>query len=379
MYRFYIFSIIPIFIGLLLFLFNRKVVWQEWLGGTAIALLTSLIFTTIAFMGMTQDVETWSGQITKAIFYPRWVEEYTETHTRTVGSGDNEHTETYTDTHHRTHDEHWNLESTLNQDVKVERPLYLEVVKNFGGKIETKNGNKDGFDSGDPNIYVTINKTGFVYPVTDTRSFENRIKAAPTVFSFAQVPKGVPVYEYPPNDNWLKSDRLLGNIPIDSMEFDRMNAKLGSLKKVNVIMVYFGNKDASIAQWQRAKWIGGKKNDIVICYGGTPNKANWSVVFGWTEKDIVKKNIETIMLTNVVANSILPVIEYEIRKNYEIKDWHKFDYISIEPPSWSYFVFFIIMILSQGGFWLWANANEFDKTKEDKFKKKSSNFCHRYH
>lgn len=342
---------------------NREVVWQEWLGGTGIALLMSVVFNVIAYFGATSDMETWSGQLNKAVFYPQWVERYTETHSRTIGSGKNAHTIYWSDTHYRTHKEHWNVESTLGHDLDVGKNFYSEVVESFGGDVLTVNGNKRGFHSGDPNVYVSRNKSGYIYPVVDERHWKNRVRgAAPSAFEFPRVPVDAPLYEYPPNNNWLQSSRLLGNVPIDILEWDRMNAKLGPSKFVNVIMVNFGNKDRSAGLFQRSKWVGGKQNDLVICYGGkSQSQADWSFVFGWTESDAVKKNIESIVLTNKIDNSILPIIEQEIKRNYVIKDFHKFDYISVQPPRWSYIAFLIVMVVSQLGFWFWSHGNEFSK------------------
>jgi hypothetical protein len=126
-------------------------------------------------------------------------------------------------------------------------------------------------------------------------------------------------------------------------------------------MVGFDSADSGLGHWQEAKWIGGKNNDVVLTFGTDGTNVTWVYVFGWTEKDICKRNLETILLTNPLNNSILPVIEQEIRNGYVIKDWTKFDYISIEPPMWSYIVLIVIMVITQAGFWIWANMNEMDK------------------
>jgi hypothetical protein len=356
----YLISIIPAIVGIVLYVCNKKVVWLEWLGSVAIALFFSAVMHILVIYGTCKDVQTLSGQISKATHYPEWIEEYTETHTETDDEGN---VTTSTDTHHRTHDEEWKASTTLGDEYDITKDFFSEISENFHN-LTTERPYKDGFDSGDPNIYVAYNNSKFVYPVTSVRIWKNKVKAAPSVFSFVKVSKNIAVYEYPPNGDWLRSDRLLGNVPINLLEFDRMNSRLGPLKKVNVIIVYFGNKDSSMGKWQQAKWIGGKKNDLVICYGGEKNnKADWSFCFGWTEKEIVKRNLETIFIDNKIDSSIIPKIEQEVRKNYQIKDWSKFDYITINPPIWSYFVLIILIIISEIAFWYWAIGNEFEKRK----------------
>jgi hypothetical protein len=142
-----------------------------------------------------------------------------------------------------------------------------------------------------------------------------------------------------------------------------MNSDLGPFKKVNVILVGFGNKDSSYGQYQQAKWVGGKKNDLVITFGGgsKKNPASWAFVFGWTEKELVKRRLESLLMNTPINDDIIPLIQKEIIQNYEIKDWSKFDYITVEPPTWSYWVFMFVLIGSQIGVWYMFITNGIDK------------------
>lgn len=346
----------------------HTITWYEWLGVCLIGFAVTGIFHVIAVHGMTADNEIWSGQITRAVHYPRWIEEYqvaiykTVTHTRSDGSTYTTSEFSHYETRHRTHPEHWQAETSITRPKEIDKKFFNEIVQNFGD-LTTEKPRKSGFDSGDPNIYVAYNKTGYVYPITDIRSFKNKIKAAPSVFSFSKVPEGIPVYNYPYNSHWLVSARLLGTAwtAIDITEFDRLNSRLGPTKRVNVIIVGFNSLDSQLGQWQEAKWIGGKKNDLVICYGGTYT-TKWVYCFGWTEQEIVKRNIETIFLNNPVNNDILMLVENEVRKNYIIKDWSKFDYIRAEPPRWAFVILVIVLFVSQGGLWVFAHYNEIDDT-----------------
>lgn len=376
MWLFYAFAFVPILIGMVLFFLNRQVVWQEWVGSAGVAFFVALFVSLIACAGMTEDYEMWSGQIVRAVHYPEWIEEYLEAVYRTVTHTDS-NGNTYTtqefshfETRHRTHSEYWEAETSLDYSKNINRNFFEEISRNFNN-LTTEKPYKGGFDGGDPNIYVAYNKSGYVYPVTDTRRFENRVKAAPTVFSFPKVPNNLPIYEWnDTHDDWLHSGRLLGcaGRNIELLAFDRMNSYLGPHKRVNVIMIGFAPSDGSdLAHWQEAKWVGGKKNDLVLCYGGwTTNRIpTWSYVFGWTEQEIVKRNLETLLLTHPMDTSILPLIQKEIEDHYLIKDWSKFDYISIEPATWAYVMYFIFMILAQAGYWCWAFTNDIDKEETE--------------
>ena len=366
---FYICSLLPIIFGGILYAKDKEITWQEWFGGSIASILTAIIFHISAFYGMTRDIETLSGLISRVEHHPEWTERYEERHTS--GSGKNERV-WYT-TEYQIHPEHYEAELDFGCETErkeISYSIFISGSKNFGGHIvENPDGQQSSShggsrSSGDRNIYCVFNKTGYVYPVTTLHHFENRIKAAPTVFSFGKVPDNIPVYEWPENPNWQVSNRLLGLIGngLSILEWDRMNSELGPRKKINLIMIGFGQKSSEIAEYQRSKFIGGKKNDVVICYGGSnPSKADWVVCFGWTENELCKRNLETIVLTHKIDNQLIPLIKQEIYKNYEIKDWSKFDYISIEPPTWAYYVYFVVMIVSQGCLYLYFHVNQFGR------------------
>ncbi len=129
-------------------------------------------------------------------------------------------------------------------------------------------------------------------------------------------------------------------------------------KRINLILIGAGDKDETYGQLYEAKFIGGKKNDLVIVYGGgsKTNAASWAYCFGWTEKDLVKRNLETILLSNPINNNILDKMESEIRFHYQIKDWTKFNYITVYPPTWVYFVYLILMSQIHIFFCLFTNT-----------------------
>lgn len=381
MYKFYLMALIPMIIGLILLIKSKRVNMYEWIIGTVCAFIVAGIFHIFAIRGLLADTETWSGQITLAKHYAAWQEYYeeavydtvTETHTDSEGN-------TYTTTRQvfshwdpetRWHRDEYTLYSNINTEYDVNVQEYKTLVKNFGSEVPVK-GKRTTFAhasrmiAGDPNDYESRSVTGYIYPVTSLRNFDNRIKAAPSTFSYVKVPTNIFVYEYPKNSNWRVSDRLLGEAKklIDIKAFDDMNARLGPVKLVNVIMVGYRDKDSIQSNWQEAKWIGGKKNDLIICFNMVGTNVTWVKTFGWTEREICKRNIDTIMLTSPINTKILSKIEKEIRMNYMLKDWHKFDYITIEPTGWCYFWFIFIMVLIQAGLWVFFIVNEYDKEEE---------------
>lgn len=353
MFVFIILSLFPIIIGCLLWYSTHRVNWQEWSIGTIFAFLTTVLFYITLISSLTKDYEIKSGQIYGTTFYPEWVEKYTITHRDSDGN-------LKTSTHYRTHDEYWVVHCSLEGERKVSKKTYNELTEKFGNKIKTVWESKSGFYSGDHNIYPCNNTTGYFQPSTSSESYKNKVKSSPSLFSFRKLTpeENKLVFDYPECNNFLSSNRLLGlaAVDIDILEFDRMNTVLNRRHNVNIIMIGYENKDSSVAQLQEAKWIGGKRNDLVLCYG-----PGWSYVFGWTDRELVKKNIETILLNNQIGNEILSKITDEVWKNYKCKNFEDFDYLQPEIKFWHYLLFIIIMVLTQTGLWIYFHQNEFNK------------------
>lgn len=400
MWLFYVIAALLVIGGGIAWKMNNKIVWWEWLISGVVAFGMAVTFHMVAVAGMTADVETWSGQIVEAKYRPAWREYYEEAIYRTE-----HYTTTSTDSkgnvtvHHHTrrvfshyeprwrnHPDEWSKEDSFGRDWSISQSEYQEIVSRFG-KQDARGGRRSTWEhasrmvSGDPNDYFAVNAKGYIYPVTIWKHWENRVQAAPSVFSFQKVPDDAPVFAYPENKDPFSSDRVLGTATavMPALFWDQLNARLGPSKHVNVILVGLGEQDSSVAELQRAKWIGGKKNDLVLCYGGSkdPHKATWAKVFSWSDEDTMKHNLQTIMLENEIrapmpeaagaiektrAPGFYEKVEAEIAKNFVIKDWKQFDYIDVEPPMWAYFVYFIVIGLIQGGLWLffWHNGDDKD-------------------
>lgn len=341
----------------------HSIVWWEWLTGVGIGFVTVFMMMALIKAGMTSDVETWSGKVIHAEYEPRWE----SVHQRAVYTTDSKGNSTFShyETYYENEGPHWRVETTLGT-YSINKDEYADFKQKFGDEKKVR-GHRPDYSSGPKHDFQTVNINDYLQPVTCIKSWENKVKAAPSVFSYPKIPEdeGFP---YPENTNRFKSDRLIGRANLlDQLEFDRMNARLGPTKKVNVIAVGFPQDvGSSAAHRLEAKWIGGKKNDLVLCFGGGASiqKASWSYVFGWTEEELVKRNLETILINNTINKDLLPKIEKEIRKNYIIKDWDKFNYLTVEIPLWGYIVTLVILVVSQGITFYFFHKNEVKESEE---------------
>ncbi len=384
MLAFYLLALLPILIGGIMWIHNPKVNWIEFACGSALALLVAGIMHIVAIKGVTDDTQTLSGEIVQVRQFSQWREYYeyavyrTETYTETQYSNGKSTTVTRTrqvfshwQPTTRTHSEYWIAYSNIDSSYSIDKTFFLELEKKFGGSQPVAGDRTTGEHNsrmigGDPNDYVSNNKSDYIQPVTKIEHWTNKIKGTgPSTFSFKKLtPEEIgEVYDWPKNDNPWNSDRVL-NAPIDTAKWDRMNSRLGPSKHVNVIIANFDDKSPDIAELQRARWLNGKKNDLVLVYG-----KGWADCFGWTKSEIVKSNLRTILLDNPVDDGIIPLIEEEIRQNYEMREFEKdFDYLDIEPRGIHYFWLIFTMILTQGGFWFYAHKNQFDKAFDKPFK-----------
>lgn len=375
---FYFLALIPIGLGLVAkYIFHKNISWQEWLLATMLAFITAGITHGIVNTTMSKDFEIWSGQVIQAKHYTAWQEYYEEAIYR---DEDYEDTETYTDSkgksrtrtvtktrrvfdhwesRTRWHSDSYDVSTTLNS-FSISKSKYEELKKEYKNESSvlgdrTTSEHNSRMIAGDR--YDRISNAGNVItPITCKRSVENRLlHADKNVYSFAEIPEGKWIQPYPASSDPFTSNRLINVPTIQIKDWDILNSTVGPVKKVNLILINFSTSDTSELEYVKSKWIGGKKNDLILCKG-----VGWTKVFGWSDADICKRNLETILLKNELDKNIIPLIEKEVMDNYEKTNWHKFDHIAIEPTATSIVVYIIIMLLIQGGVYYYFHTAEID-------------------
>lgn len=370
MFILYFFAILPILAGLVYKHWYHEVCWREWLLGAGIALAMAFGFHAYSFYSQVGDTETWSGQIVNSYHIPEWVESYMEAiyRTETYRSGtDSKGNPTYStrqvfshwEPRTRVHEPEWWAESNINTQHAITAEKFKELQERFG-KTSTKEGVRYTFENsstmiaGDPNDYYLVNVNNWVEPINVSKSFENRLKAAKTVWTQYKIDKNVAerLYQYPysfPEDPFM-SNRLLGPLAykyIKPLEWEQLNAVLGPLKKVNLICVGVESEDASFAENQIASWLGGKKNDLIIIFG-----KGWANVYGYSESEVCKQNIRTLFLTPDQPE-LLKKLKIEILANYQPVDFEeKFKYIQVQPTGTHVAIYLVLMCITQIGLYV---------------------------
>jgi len=137
----------------------------------------------------------------------------------------------------------------------------------------------------------------------------------------------------------------------------------GPEKFINLIAVGFpSGSSLETGMLQERYWHGGKKNDLVLVFGGDPKKPEWAYVFGWTEHQTVKRLLENRLRDGTAS---IDEITRLVRAEYAILPFEeKFEHVEVETPWWYYLIFFIVVAASQGFAHHAFSTNDLSKDNE---------------
>jgi hypothetical protein len=353
-------ALFPIIGGLFAWIKFHTIVWWEWIASVTAAIVLGAITFSIAEAIITSDQEIWSGYVTGAEHTPYWVAEWEEEETYTDSDG-KEHTRTVTRT--QTHYPRWWVNTTIGE-IDIQESRFENMGKKFG--IDRSLGWRPNFDSGDRfDYHIEVENPDLAnvhYPVHKKLSWRNPFLSSNTVRLGREISheeaRKENLFEHPDATDPFRSKRVIGTNAIDPLKWDRLCAELGATWKVNLILINFGDRPISTAALQRDYWKNGKKNDLVLCVG-----TDWAYVFGWAKSDLVKKELETILLENEINNEIIPKIRDAVKRDFVPYEWCKEEEVARPVPTGSVITAFIIMALSQIGLAYLFHHNEWTKTK----------------
>lgn len=369
-------ALIPFFAGAVLWIASRRITFGEWMRGSLISLVVAAGFHFYAVKFPALDVYMRSGKVINAVHRP-------ERQTRQQKGSKKVHR----------YDEAWFVTLGVGsgkERVAISKEQFEDYRRQFGA-TELVTTPVEGDFIGDRNNYVALNHNNVFIPAYTMHPFANRSKIEQNVHSFGEPPADALLFDHPAtvskakllayfaaqtfalNDpsecipvglqffDWRKSKRLLGSAAkhYTIQKWERLNGELGPDKDINLIMIGFDGKSES-AHWQEAKWLGGKKNDLVLCYGpaASSGKPAWTYCFGPTDDELVKRNLESLLLNNTPGDGLLLQIKSEIKARYRSKEVSSPGYFDTPPPPYAIPILIFIMIVVQGGYWLWAYTNK---------------------
>lgn len=208
-------------------------------------------------------------------------------------------------------------------------------------------------------------------PVARPHYYKNWIKGSPESLFHAMdvygLEKTIPAY--PKFYDYYKIDRVIptGGMKIPELrqwndDLSAIMRELGPKKQANVIVI-FTKKDRMFVEALRTKWLGGKKNDVILIVGSKNYpKIDWVDVVSWTDSFIFKVKLrdEIRDLKNIDRNAFMTTIRKNVNTFYVRKPIKDFEYLedAIKPPVWVLILGFILSLLTSIGMSWYTYVNE---------------------
>src|SRR6185437_416291 len=121
----------------------------------------------------------------------------------------------------------------------------------------------------------------------------------------------------------------------------------GPKHQVDIILILTEEVDPTFAEAVRQKWIGGKKNDVVVIVGMTgAHELLWVDTVSWTQSETMKINIRDNVLAmhTFDGHKVLGIMAFEIDQGFNRRHMKEFKYLAsgVEPTKTQMIVLFII-------------------------------------
>lgn len=357
--------------------FPGRLTWWEPLLPIAAALLVIGVGKGCGEAIAVHDVEYWGGWVTEAVYYEPWDERVPCSHARY-------RTETRysTDSKGRTtsytvqvfdgwmhsydvddHPAHWVVEDSNGFGTEISQEYFESFARKFKSR-EFRELNRD-YHSLDGDAYVATWPADWdtLTPYTTVHSYTNRVQQAGSIHHWRTVnPKKSKVYEYQDQGPFRTPSVLPATLP-GAEELTKLNAQLGAKKKIRIWLLTWVDTDRQIAVDQQHYWKGSNKNELVICVGLGKDQqtVQWCEVFSWSKSEDLKQAVKSYLAVDEQKLNIPTFVEWlrpQIEQKWQKRNWHDFDYLSIDLPTWAVWTTWIVVILTTMGTCAWAVLNE---------------------
>ena len=359
--------IIPFITALfLLIVFNRKMVWWEYL----VLILPSLLFTLITQLIMvsvnSSDTEYLGGYVNRITYYEPWDEMVRVRHTRTDSDGEEEVYYTWEREYHS--ERYTYVDNESNWEHYLSKKEYEIIKKRMGNKAVFRDMHRD-YHRIDGDAYdIYWDKTvEHLYDITTPHSYTNKIKASQshTIFKYSDISeedaKELGLYEYP-DINLMNQNPIIGRYASDKdkQRIKYINATYGKTHQFRVYMLFYEGKDIEISEQQKAYWQNGNKNEFVVCLGTQRDSVVWCNPFSWCDEP----KLETLTRDYFIQNPKVDIDAYgkwlqtQIPTKWKRKEFSDFEYIHIGLSKGQYIALIIIMILLNIGISVFLVMND---------------------
>lgn len=344
-------------VALLFFVILKTISVKELLCIVAVEACIALIASFICYHVATEDVQILNSTVaSKQQVQVNCEHSYScNCHEECSGYGKNKSCYQHCDTcYEHTHDWDWRVSTAVGNYFNIER-------------ID-RQGNRE------PPRYTS---TLIGEPTVTPESYTNYIKASPDslFLSTGQVDekKLATVPEYPSAiyDYWHLQRLVRVGVGLPNAEvytwnsqLEALNGRIGSKKQVNAIVVLAQNKPPEWFYSLRQKWLGGKKNDVVLVIGvDSEMKPLWANTMSWENNQLFQvKLIDAVSHQSIVdSQTTLNNLEQNILQFHQRKPMADFKYLeaSITPTLTGWIVTMLIEALVLAGLLYLFNQDEF--------------------
>lgn len=368
--------IIPFITALfLLIVFNRKMVWWEYL----VLILPSLLFTLITQLIMvsvnSSDTEYLGGYVNRITYYEPWDEMVRVRHTRTDSDGEEEVYYTWEREYHS--ERYTYVDNESNWEHYLSKKEYEIIKKRMGNKAVFRDMHRD-YHRIDGDAYdIYWDKTiEHLYDITTPHSYTNKIKASQshTIFKYSDISeedaKELGLYEYP-DIHLMNQNPIIGRYASDKdkQRIKYINATYGKTHQFRVYMLFYEGKDIEISEQQKAYWQNGNKNEFVVCLGTQRDSVVWCNPFSWCDEPKLEALTRDYFIQNpkVDIDAYGKWLQTQIPTKWKRKEFSDFEYIHIGLSKGQYIALIIIMILLNIGISVFLVMN--DIKNENRYEK----------
>lgn len=355
--------------------FHHKLTWWEVLILVGTPIILVALSKLIIEATQVHDTEFWGGHVAKSEYYEDWNERVSCRHpkyrtvTRTDSKG-NTHTEQVFDGYEHLYDvdyhpPYWQVIDSNGFSVGIDQQLFETLAKRWNSRKFVDLHRNYHTDDGDKYEAHWDVRPETIEAVTTSHSYSNRVQASKSVFNFKEIdPKIHELFEYPKIAGYYGQRVILGNGGATHIEAEKKleyyNAILGPKKEARMYILVFKDKPLEAALDQEAYWKGSNKNEFVTCVGvDSKYEVKWAYCISWTEVEELKVRARNFLVEQKTLDlaGYVDWLGKEVEAKFVRFNWHKFDYLTVEPPGWAVALVFILTILINAGVALWAVVN----------------------
>lgn len=348
--------IIPV--GTLVYLLcchRKDLIWQEVVILLAVPAVIIGIVKATAEFSQTRDTEYWGGWVVDTRHYEDWNEYIHKTCIRsypcgTDSNGNTKHcTETYDCSYVDYHPEYWEIRGSNEEKINISRERFELLCQKFGNKSFVELNRRYYTNDGDVYIGKWTKEEDLLEPIASIHTWENRVQASKSVFKFPEVTDKSGLYEYPDIQNSYRQSVVLGaiNQPTGVKRMEYWNAVLGAKKKVRMYTLIYRNLPMQKAMDQQSLWMGGNKNELNIAVGlDNADAVQWAHVFSWSDIESLKVEAKNYIVGQSTFNlaAFADWLGPEVQKRWVKKNFHDFDYLSIDPSLWGIILAYVLSL-----------------------------------